>query len=444
MKKTLLLAIFALSINAFAQSKHPVSNSMKQVHGTMDRTGIKISDPHSEMNLGRTSKFTTNNPQDLIQIFDSIYEWEINLIHLDWYFYEKYSNIIYDSKNNLTNILLQEWNVGNWVNFRQFEYTYNTNNIIASELIQEWYNSSWENYDYTTYTYDASYNLINELNKYWNDNTWINNSLCTYIYDANNNKTSELHQYWDSSTWINNSLYTYIYDANNNKTSELLQYWDNSTWINYYQFTYTYDANNNLTSELRQNWNSSTWENFFLNTFTYDASNNLSNALEQSWTGNDWRNHLLYTYTYDANNNLIIALGQIWTSFWRQSSLCTNTYDANNFITSKVGRYWSDYSTSLMSGDSIYYYYHTILGLNYPIAQEGNILVYPNPTSTNITIETPIKGSISILSLNGQQLLRQEITEPSTTIDVSGLKSGVFVVKVIGDKGVQVGKFIKH
>jgi len=31
-----------------------------------------------------------------------------------------------------------------------------------------------------------------------------------------------------------------------------------------------------------------------------------------------------------------------------------------------------------------------------------------------------------------------------TTIDISGLKSGVYVVKVVGEKGVQVGKFIRQ
>jgi hypothetical protein len=41
-------------------------------------------------------------------------------------------------------------------------------------------------------------------------------------------------------------------------------------------------------------------------------------------------------------------------------------------------------------------------------------------------------------------MLRTVITEPNTTIDVSGLKSGIYVIKIIGEKGVQVGKFIKQ
>lgn len=73
----------------------------------------------------------------------------------------------------------------------------------------------------------------------------------------------------------------------------------------------------------------------------------------------------------------------------------------------------------------------------------GFLLLYPNPAFNTITIESPAKGSISICSTSGQQLLQQEITEPTTTIDVSNLPSGIYVVKVVGEKGVQVGKFVK-
>ncbi|MFC2102463.1 T9SS type A sorting domain-containing protein [Bacteroidota bacterium] len=72
------------------------------------------------------------------------------------------------------------------------------------------------------------------------------------------------------------------------------------------------------------------------------------------------------------------------------------------------------------------------------------ISIYPNPASNNITIETPTKGSLSILNINGQVLLQQEVTEPSTTIDVSTLLDGIYTLRLVGEKGVQVGKFIKQ
>jgi photosystem II stability/assembly factor-like uncharacterized protein len=84
------------------------------------------------------------------------------------------------------------------------------------------------------------------------------------------------------------------------------------------------------------------------------------------------------------------------------------------------------------------------VGINYHNQNARTLTTYPNPVSTEITIETPTNGNLSILNTSGQQLLQREITEPTTTIDVSGWKSGVYFVKVAGENGVQVGKFIKQ
>ncbi|MFH1160953.1 MAG: T9SS type A sorting domain-containing protein [bacterium] len=78
------------------------------------------------------------------------------------------------------------------------------------------------------------------------------------------------------------------------------------------------------------------------------------------------------------------------------------------------------------------------------LTPESSVTIYPNPASTDITISIPTTGSLSILNLNGQEILQQEITEPTTTVDVSGLKSGVYFVRVKGDKNVSVGKFVKQ
>jgi len=87
-------------------------------------------------------------------------------------------------------------------------------------------------------------------------------------------------------------------------------------------------------------------------------------------------------------------------------------------------------------------YYNAPVGINEP--KPSQLSLYPNPASTQITIETTAKGSINIHNTSGQAILQQQITAPTTTIDVSGWKSGVYLVKVVGEKGVSVGKFIKQ
>lgn len=72
-----------------------------------------------------------------------------------------------------------------------------------------------------------------------------------------------------------------------------------------------------------------------------------------------------------------------------------------------------------------------------------SISVYPNPTSPTLNIDTPAKGVITIHNTSAQQLLEQIITLPTTTIDVSGWKSGVYFVKVTEERKLSVGKFVK-
>jgi len=90
------------------------------------------------------------------------------------------------------------------------------------------------------------------------------------------------------------------------------------------------------------------------------------------------------------------------------------------------------------------------VGINNQNITASYLTIYPNPSSATITIElpditTPIKNIyLTIYNLNGKQLLRQPIMEPQTVVDISGLKAGIYFVKVISDDGVMVGKFLKE
>lgn len=93
----------------------------------------------------------------------------------------------------------------------------------------------------------------------------------------------------------------------------------------------------------------------------------------------------------------------------------------------------------------------TVMKYSYPNSideQENNpIIFFPNPVKNILTVETPgtLKGgSLVILNLNGLEVVNCPITIPKTQIDISKLPSGVYFVRLSGDKTVQVGKFIKE
>jgi hypothetical protein len=72
--------------------------------------------------------------------------------------------------------------------------------------------------------------------------------------------------------------------------------------------------------------------------------------------------------------------------------------------------------------------------------------IYPNPSSTQITIETPKTTSkllISIFTLSGQEVIRQQITESRTVIDIRRLPQGLYFLKLTDDDSVNVLKVVK-
>jgi hypothetical protein len=88
--------------------------------------------------------------------------------------------------------------------------------------------------------------------------------------------------------------------------------------------------------------------------------------------------------------------------------------------------------------------YDNSTGINEP--QHSQLSLYPNPAIDKITIETsavPAKSQLSIMNLNGQEIITHQIIEPSTQLDISSLPSGVYFVRLIGERTVGVGKMIK-
>jgi len=87
------------------------------------------------------------------------------------------------------------------------------------------------------------------------------------------------------------------------------------------------------------------------------------------------------------------------------------------------------------------------LSINYtsiePLSVNPCKVFYPNPAKDKITIEAAA-GHLSLLNLTGRDVLTREITEPKTVIDISTLHQGIYIVKLSGEKSIQVGKLIKN
>ena len=454
MKKTVLFAILALSINAFAQSKRPTSKmqhgtlySMENIQSRMENGGRNTSGIFSEKNLGQAIKHQIAKHLTPTQIYDSIYYWQWDTITNGWAInpYEKIINIVFDANNNLSSYIGQSWNGSVWENSYQYTFTYNANNYQTSYIGQTWDGSAWVNYFQSATTYDANNNLTSNLVQSWDSSAWMNSFQSTYAYDANNNQTNTLFQFWNSTAWVNSSQDNFTYDANNNQTSDLSQIWVGSAWMNSSLDNFTYDANNNQTSDVGQSWNGSAWVNSSQDIYTYDANNNQTSDVGQSWDGSAWVNSSQYIYAYDANNNLTSELYQSWNgSAWVNSSQTANTFNANNFKISDSYKYWNSNGTRVMSGDSTYYYFHTVNSGIYNL-MNANISVYPNPGSGKFTIgSNSVISAIEIYNLPGERIYAdfKFNKQTSNKIDISTYAKGIYFIKIYNGTKISTRKIV--
>ncbi len=77
-------------------------------------------------------------------------------------------------------------------------------------------------------------------------------------------------------------------------------------------------------------------------------------------------------------------------------------------------------------------------------SQNAALQIYPNPASTEITVETPNpNGEITINNVVGQTLKTMHSASNKTTINIADLPSGMYIIRVSGENNI-TNKFIKQ
>lgn len=467
-----------LTLNGNSQSNYTNKSIHKNTQAFSGTNGRQvISSPFDKQKpfIIPTTNSLGDSPKGLIAIYDSIYYWQWDTLNNVWYSNpdQKAINITYNSGNKQTNILYQAWTGTNWMNSSQLSCTYDTNNNQTSALYKSWNSTSLTNSWQYIYTYNSNKKLASALFQTWNDTVLVNSTLNTYSYDTYNNKTGDLIQSWNGSSWDNSTQYTYAFNSSNNMTNALGQSWNGTAWTNSWKDTITYDANNNKANELDQTWNGTSWvdngdysykynasydltsvlfqswagtgwECSTFDSYEYDAFNNMTNVFEQNWNGSGWSNYLIDSIAYDTHNNKISDVDHIYTSSWICDKQNAYAYNTDNFMLSSSTKQWNNTGTKIIYGDSVYYYFHTVTGINDLIEPNESVNVYPNPATDNLTIEASQNSAIEILNIEGQLIKSIAAVAGNTKIDVSSLNAGMYFMEIKTGKGVAVKKFIKE
>jgi hypothetical protein len=78
------------------------------------------------------------------------------------------------------------------------------------------------------------------------------------------------------------------------------------------------------------------------------------------------------------------------------------------------------------------------------IKEANEIKIYPNPTTKEINLLTPKKSKIEIFTIQGRLMKTIIATESTTTIDISGLYSGMYLLSIRTGGEISITKFIKE
>jgi len=113
-----------------------------------------------------------------------------------------------------------------------------------------------------------------------------------------------------------------------------------------------------------------------------------------------------------------------------------------DFFQFKIGSS-SDLRTKIAFFDNIYFSVNSTLGNEK--FETSIVKMYPNPTSNVLNIESVgTIQNIAIYNVLGQEVMNKLSNETSVSLDVSGLNSGIYVIKTKIDGLVSSSKFIKE
>jgi len=109
-------------------------------------------------------------------------------------------------------------------------------------------------------------------------------------------------------------------------------------------------------------------------------------------------------------------------------------------VLSYTNKNFNSTGSTVASGDSIYYYYYAVSGINNLSAENGNSVVYPNPSTGvfNISIKNyapQIGGTnVEIYNVLGEKVYSQFLTfSPQLSIDLTGQPSGFYFYRILDE-----------
>lgn len=357
----------------------------------------------------------------------------------------------FDPDRNLTVLISYFQFVPNqWDLYNKSEFTYDGNGNLTTETTFFWTNLQWVNSYKIEYTYDGNQNMILETGFEWfpSVNQWLNSYKDELTYDMSNKLTLENNFYWNygTSQWDPWAKWDYTYDGSNNLISEISSDWDGNQWVNNGKYEYTYNTAGYLTVDIGSNWNSGTsqWVYVYKDEYTYDGNGNrtVGNYYEWLQGPGEWSNYYYDEFIFDLAFDMDDIIGPILFVDVIGVGFGDIEVGFNNMVIGYLGFEYSN--QAWVDTDKVIFHYSNY---NNALSVDDEILakslkVYPNPVDQILTIDSEIPlTKVEVYSILGRKV--KEINSGFNAIHLNNLSNGIYIIKILSEKGSATRKLIK-
>ena len=306
-----------------------------------------------------------------------------------------------------------------------------SNGLETSRTTYDWIDSTetWEPYSTRTSEYNSSGLLIKEIEVYVDEDNGTD--LTDYVYDDDDNLVTEIGTYIFGTDTSFSYRHNYYYEdsiliARTEEGNYFAQNLADSTF-------YTYDDNNNILVEqtvlLFTNSGDTTSKYITRNTFEND---NLVYQEDFEWNDSIWVSDGGFSVepALDLTKENFVTWDFLDFDYWQS----VNAWEsASFFYRDDVEEYTGYYSEII------------ITSTNDPF-NTSHLDAYPNPAQDIVHLNTEqfIGNKLAISNIAGEVVHETIISDNTTTIDLLGLESGMYLYSLETGQNIIQGKFTKE
>ena len=368
---------------------------------------------------------------------DSLHQYEWNVSLNDWKHNTRDLYTYDNGGTKETNLLRLILNGSVWENFYQFNKSYNTDNNLTESILQNWDGSVWVNGSRDAYVYNAdgfadvfSYAIFIAGN-------WVVFNQNNYLYDAMNNEIEDTSTEYDfaSMTLINDERLTTEY-TNSLKTRETKEVWRTviNNWENEERKDYSYNTNGNLDLLEISTWRLSSmdWSDPYRQSlFTYNASDLPTEILEQLIVSDVWINSTRVLNTYSGDNLTVITF-QAWSnslSIWENENRQLRTFDVDDNLVELIYQTWDEGTNAWVGTLRQVFFWSLEETLSTDVQMlSDNLILYPNPAKQHISVKSDFSiDTMTVYNMQGQQVCS---FRNSKHITLPSLSEGLYILEL--------------